>query len=163
MRRRHQPAIPSATNLTPLNSLRSSAIQPASTPNLVAASLQARWLVAGSLQARWLAYCLLKEFELRCDRGPQVATGRHRIYDSLVLRPPQINENPPRPAQIHRKSINPHWIPEIKRASPPGCYLVLSWHLTICINIRFSRSQNFEHHFLGSRIMNLAENQSSHR
>ena len=44
VRRRHQPASPPATNLTPPNSLRSSAIQPASTPNLVAASTQARWL-----------------------------------------------------------------------------------------------------------------------
>ena len=125
MRTRHQPASPSATNLTPLNSLRSSAIQPASTPNLVAASLQARWLVAGSLQARWLAYVFLKGLNsvaIGDHRGSQPATARHRMSDSLVLKPPKINENLPRPAEIQHKSINPHWIPEIKRASPPGCY-----------------------------------------
>ena len=74
---RRQPASPSATNLTPLNSLRSSAIQPASTPNLVAASLQAHWLVAGSLQARWLAYVFLKGLNsvaIVDHRAPQGAT-----------------------------------------------------------------------------------------
>ena len=44
VRTRHQPASPSAHQLTPLNSLSSSATQPASTPNFVAASLQARRL-----------------------------------------------------------------------------------------------------------------------
>ena len=99
VRTRHQPASPSATNLTPLNSLRSSAIQPASTPNLVAASLQVRWLVAGSLQARWLAYCPPKGFELRCDRAPQGATGCHRTSDSLASTPSQTSMNPPKSNQ----------------------------------------------------------------
>ena len=75
VRARHQPASPSATNLTPLNSLRSSAIQPASTPNLVAASLQ----------ARRLAYYLLKGSAFGRERPPQSATGRHRAPQDVRL------------------------------------------------------------------------------
>ena len=63
----HQPASPSAIQLQPLNSLSSSANQPASTPNLVAASLQ----------GRRLAYYLLKGSTFRCESSPQVATERH--------------------------------------------------------------------------------------
>ena len=65
----HQPASPSAIHLPPLNSLSSSASQPASTPNLVAASLQ----------ARRLAYYLVRtppgNFAMGCHRLPQPATG----------------------------------------------------------------------------------------
>ena len=57
---------------SPLNSLSSSANQPARPPNLVAASLR----------AHRLAYYLLKGTELRCETAPQPATARHR--------PPQV-------------------------------------------------------------------------
>ena len=77
VRRRHQPASPSATNLTPLNSLRSSAIQPASIPNLVAASLL----------ARRLAYYLLEGYRLRRERRSQVATAHKSRSDSLAFTP----------------------------------------------------------------------------
>ena len=89
VRRRHQPASPSATELTHLNSLSSSANQPASTPNFVAASLQ----------ARRLAYYLLKGTELRCESSPQVpqpATGCHRMSDFLASTPFQASINPPK-------------------------------------------------------------------
>ena len=94
VRRRHQPANPSATNLTPLNSLRSSAIQPASTPNLVAASLQ----------ARRLAYYLLKGTELRRERLPQGATGCHRLPQPATGRPTLWPLRPLKPRSMH---LNP--------------------------------------------------------
>ena len=99
VRTHHQPASPSATNLTPLNSLRSSAIQPASTPNLVAASLQARRLA-------YYAYHLLKGTELRCERLPQSATGRrrHTMSDFLASAPSQTSTNPPESSQNLLKS-----------------------------------------------------------
>ena len=99
VRTRHQPASPSATNLTPLNSLRSSAIQPASTLNLVAGSLQVRWLVVCRSLARILiviGFGLGRESDAT---GRHIdATGRHRLPDILVLKHPKIHENLPRPA-----------------------------------------------------------------
>ena len=69
VRRCHQQASPSAIKLQHLNSLSSSASQPASTPNLVVASLQ----------ARQLAYYLLKGSAFRRERPPRGATARHRL------------------------------------------------------------------------------------
>ena len=99
VRARHQPASPSAINLTPLNSLSPSANQPASTPNLVAASLQ----------ARLLAYYLLEGSELRrerlphdatgCHSPPQAATARHRMSDCLASKPSQTSLNLPKSNQ----------------------------------------------------------------
>ena len=70
-----QPAIPSASQLTPLNSLSSAASQPASTPNLVAASLQ----------ARRLAYYLFKGSAFGRERPPQAATGCHDLPSDVRL------------------------------------------------------------------------------
>ena len=91
-RRCHQPASLSGTNRTPLTSLRSSAIQPSSTPNLVAASLQ----------ARRLAYYLLKGTELRRERPPQGATGRHRLPQDVRLYAFYTLSNPINPPKSNR-------------------------------------------------------------
>ena len=99
VRARDQPASPSAINLTPLNSLSPSANQPASTPNLVAASLQ----------ARQLAYYLLKGSAFGCESSPQPATGCHRMSDSLASTPSQTSINPPKSNQNMRES----WIDAI--------------------------------------------------
>ena len=95
VRRRHQPASPSATNLTPLNSLRLSAIQPASTPNLVAASLQARRLAYYLLRVR----TPLRKVATGCHRLPQPTTARHRMSDCLASKPSQTSINPPKSNQ----------------------------------------------------------------
>ena len=72
VRRRHQIAILQPPTLH-LYSLRSSAIQPSSTPNLVAGSLQVRWLEVCRSLARIL---VVIGFGLRRENH---ATGDHRL------------------------------------------------------------------------------------